>query len=162
MPKKASHWIGVKPEPDKYFGFIYLITNTLTGVKYVGRKFYWVKKRKVGCKSMPTTDRQSPKWKHDCHKESDWKGYMGSSKPLTKDIKAFGKENFTFKIIKQCRSKGTLVYSEVEAIIKSGAMSSLSEEGSDGYEYYNRSCDRIRYKVPPIYHEEEALPETYN
>lgn len=82
---------------------------------------------------------------------------MGSSKYLAKDIAKYGKENFTFKILKNCRSKGTLVYSEIQAIIESGAMVNLLEASDDGYEYYNRSCDRIRFKVPAIYHEEKSL-----
>jgi len=40
---KASHWTGKKPDPENYFGFVYEITNNLTGRKYIGRKFYWSK-----------------------------------------------------------------------------------------------------------------------
>lgn len=154
---KQGHWVGVKAEPDKYYGFIYLITNNKTGLKYIGKKNYWFKKRVAGCKAVGVTDRQDPKWRHKCYKESDWKTYRGSSKHLTKDIKEYGKENFEYCIIKQCRSKGTLSYSEVEAMIKYGVMTELSDKGSDGYAYYNRTVPHIRFKVPKVYHEEETL-----
>ena len=35
------HWVGRKPNPVKYFGFTYLITNLTNGRMYVGKKQYW-------------------------------------------------------------------------------------------------------------------------
>lgn len=159
LPSKG-HWLGVTPSPKDYYGFVYRIKNNINGLLYIGRKVYWVKKRGMkGCKSTPTTDRQSEKWKEECYRESDWRTYTGSSKHLTKDIKKYGKENFTFEILCNCRSKGTLYYREIEAIIKAGAMTKLSKEGEDGYLYYNRHTDRIRFKVHPVYWEEDGLPD---
>ena len=75
------HWEGRKPDPDKYYGFIYLITNLETGKMYVGRKFYhtYKKRKKV--------------------KQSDWANYTGSSKWLNADIKELGITSFEFKIL---------------------------------------------------------------
>ena len=46
------HWIGLKPNPKKYFGFVYLITNLVNGKMYIGKKQYHVyKKRKIARQS---------------------------------------------------------------------------------------------------------------
>lgn len=149
----SGHWVSESEpvDPKKFFGFIYKITNTVTGSLYIGRKNFWIKKGKLkGCKSTPSTDRQSPKWKERCWKESDWRTYKGSSKHLAKEFKKYGAESFKFRILKQCRSRGTLHYSEVEALVKAGAMVIDSK-------YLNRTCPAIRYKVPLIYKEETKL-----
>ena len=105
----SSHWTGRKPDPSKYFGFVYEITNNLTGRKYIGRKVYWTKNtpRKVVVKDMT-----NPGWCPDHWKQSDWKRYISSSKELKDDIYANGMENFTFKILSQWKSSTALRYME--------------------------------------------------
>lgn len=56
------------------FGYIYIITNLISGKKYVGKKKF--------CK--------------------DHEKYMGSSKWLKQDIKELGKDNFKKEIIEYC------------------------------------------------------------
>jgi len=51
------------PDPDKFFGFIYLITNTDTGKMYIGKKQYFFH-RKV--------KRKGYKRRKSYIKESDW------------------------------------------------------------------------------------------
>jgi hypothetical protein len=148
MAKKEDrgHWQGEKPDPLKYFGFIYLITNNINGRQYTGKKQFWVRSSsKKGTKSVSTTDRQSPKWKPQCWGESNWREYMGSSKELSKDIDKYGKDNFTFEILKQCRSRGSLVYSEVEHQVKLGC---LWKKNDDTYQFYNRQIAAIRFRPP--------------
>lgn len=141
------------PDPGKYFGFIYLITNLLTGKLYIGKKQYWMKKSKVvGCKSLSTTDKQSPHWKEKCWGQSDWKTYMGSSKDLTKDIKVLGVRNFTFQIIKQCRSRGTLFYSEVEEQVLRGCLWRQKEDGD--FLFYNKQIAAVKFRPSAYYGEE--------
>jgi len=88
------HWVG-EVDPDVYYGFVYLITNTVTGRKYIGRKFYhtYRKKKRV--------------------KESNWKVYAGSSKTLKEDIERLGKDKFTFEIVCNYKTRGGLVSGEV-------------------------------------------------
>ena len=33
--------------PENAYGYVYLITNNLTGRKYIGKKLFWFKKTKV-------------------------------------------------------------------------------------------------------------------
>ena len=57
------------------YGFVYLITNTLTGRKYIGKKFFYSSKTKV-------VKGKKKKFKVS----SDWKTYYGSSAEVTKDV----------------------------------------------------------------------------
>lgn len=103
-----GHWIlseGVYCSND-FFGFIYEITNAITGKFYIGKKqcLRKIKRKPLKGKTRNRID----------HKESDWKSYVGSSNDLLEDIQKYGKENFTFKILKLCNSKWELSYFEAK------------------------------------------------
>jgi hypothetical protein len=86
------------------FGFIYEITNTITNKKYIGKKQIISKIKRKPLKGK--------KRKRIDFKESDWKIYTGSSNDLNSDIEKYGKQNFTFKILKFCKSKWEMAYFE--------------------------------------------------
>lgn len=87
--------------PEKAFGFIYLITNTIDNKKYLGKKF-------LTKASYKTVNGKRKK----CRKESDWASYYGSSDILKELINQYGKENFNREIICFCENKITLSYCE--------------------------------------------------
>ena len=91
---EKHHWVG-EVDPDTYYGFVYLITNTVSGRKYIGRKFYhtYRKRKRV--------------------RESNWRVYTGSCKPLKEDMKRLGKDKFTFEIICNYKTRGGVVSGEV-------------------------------------------------
>jgi len=96
--------------PEDCVGFVYLITNKLTGRMYIGKKLakfskttYRVEKLKNGKKR-----RKKIRGKID----SDWQTYYGSSPELTKDINSLGPENFSREILYYCRSKAECSYIE--------------------------------------------------
>jgi len=91
---KKHHWTG-EVDPDTYYGFVYLITNTVSGRKYIGRKFYHTYKKRKRVK------------------ESNWRVYAGSSKPLKEDMQRLGKNKFTFEIIYNYKTRGGVVSGEV-------------------------------------------------
>jgi len=153
IKKEATNWCGLKPNSTKFFGFIYLITNKLTGRLYIGKKQYWMKKNIKGCKSV-ITDKQALNWKPECWRESDWRNYKGSSNDLTKDIREFGTDNFQFKIIKHCRSRGSLTYSEIAEQVLSGCLWRILADGVPLY--YNKRIAAVKFK-PPIYTAEAAI-----
>ena len=100
----------VETLPETCVGFVYLITNNLTGRKYIGKKLakfskttYKVVKLKNGKKK-----RKKIKGKID----SDWQTYYGSSPELTKDVVALGVDNFTREILYYCTSKAECSYIE--------------------------------------------------
>ena len=88
------------------FGFIYIITNNVTGRQYIGKKqcVSRIKRKPLKGKKRNRIDQ----------KESDWKTYTGSSNDLNEDIEKLGKENFTFTILEWCGSKWELAYKEIK------------------------------------------------
>ena len=128
MSSPKHHWIGLEPDPDKYYGFLYIITNNVTGKKYIGRKFYHMyKKRKK-------------------FKESNWRTYTGSCKPLNEDIKKLGKANFTFEIFKQYVARGNVVYYECNYQHKFDVLTAKDENGERLW--YNGNIGAIKF-IPP-------------
>jgi hypothetical protein len=102
--------------PEKYFGFIYKITNKETGKFYIGKKVFWNNKKKKLTKKqlseLPPTPGRKPT--HEVIRtESDWKTYWGSNKQLTADIKQYGADKFECWIFKQCLTKKQLTYWEM-------------------------------------------------
>ena len=96
--------------PDDIVGFVYLITNNVSGRKYIGKKLakfskttYKVVKLKNGTKK-----RKKIKSKID----SDWLTYYGSNDELNKDVETLGAENFTREILYLCKSKAECSYIE--------------------------------------------------
>ena len=95
------------------YGFVSLITNTQTGKKYIGKKFFYSSKTKV-LKGKKKKIKVS----------SDWKNYYGSSAEVTKDVLQLGQENFSREIIYLCKSKGECGYLEAKEQFVKGALES--------------------------------------
>lgn len=96
--------------PEDCIGFVYLITNTASGRRYIGKKLakfakttYKVVKLKNGTKK-----RKRIKSKID----SDWQTYYGSNDELNRDVLLLGAEKFTREILYLCKSKAECSYVE--------------------------------------------------
>ena len=100
------------------YGFVYQITNVVSGRKYIGKKFFYSAKTK-----------QVKGKKKRIKVSSDWQTYYGSSAELTKDVLSLGNEKFTREIIHLCLSKGDCGYLEAKEQFVRGALESN--------EYYN-------------------------
>jgi hypothetical protein len=90
--------------PDEYEGFVYLITNTTTGQKYVGKKLAKFKTTKPPLKGKKNKRRGT--------KESDWRDYWGSSDRLNADVAKLGPDKFTREILYLCKGRGEMSYIE--------------------------------------------------
>jgi hypothetical protein len=90
--------------PEGYIGFVYIITNKITGQKYIGKKLAQFKRTKPPLKGK--------KLKRRSVVESDWREYYGSSDRLNADVQSLGPENFTREILYLCKSKAELSYLE--------------------------------------------------
>jgi len=100
----------VKELPEDCVGFVYLITNLVSGRQYIGKKLskfskttYKIIKLKNGSKK-----RKRIKSKID----SDWQTYYGSNDNLNKDVQQLGTESFKREILYYCTSKAECSYIE--------------------------------------------------
>ena len=85
------------------YGFVYIITNSVSNKKYIGKKFFYSTKTK-----------QVNKKKKRVKVSSDWQSYYGSNAELQNDVKTLGEDNFTREIIHLCKSKGVCGYLEAK------------------------------------------------
>jgi len=100
----------VESLPEDCVGFVYLITNKLSGRKYIGKKL--AKFSKTAYKVVKLKNGTKKKKKIRSKIDSDWQDYYGSSPELTKDVVALGAENFSREILYYCRSKPECSYIE--------------------------------------------------
>jgi hypothetical protein len=96
--------------PEDCIGFVYNITNTVTGRQYIGKKL--AKFSKTTYKTVKLKNGTKKKKKIRSKIDSDWQEYYGSSVELSKDIDALGKEKFTREILHYCKSKAETSYVE--------------------------------------------------
>lgn len=98
-----------EPSPE-YVGFIYLITNKVSGRLYIGKKKFWNKSTKYKVVIQKNGIKKRKKIRGLV--ESDWKDYYGSSEELLKDVSFLGKDNFVREILFLCKTESQLTYLE--------------------------------------------------
>jgi len=97
--------------PDGYYGFVYCITNMLTGKFYIGKKaFSYRKKTRLSKKARKTTRKRVKVEQTD----SQWLDYYGSSLDVKADVKSLGKQHFKREILYLCKNKAQLNYYEAK------------------------------------------------
>lgn len=92
--------------PEEYQGFVYMITEKDTDMKYIGKKFFW--KPKI----LPKT--KTRKRRVRTRVESDWREYFGSSKEVQLLVEEKGQDNYTREILRLCKTKGECSYYEMK------------------------------------------------
>ena len=100
----------VEEIPEECVGFVYLITNKISGRKYIGKKLS--KFSKTTYKTVKLKNGKKKRKKIRGKIESDWRDYYGSSPSLKADIDTLGAQNFTREILYFCTSKAELSYIE--------------------------------------------------
>lgn len=100
----------VETLPEDCVGFVYIITNLISGRKYIGKKL--AKFSKTTYKTVKLKNGTKKKKKIRGKIDSDWRTYYGSSPELSKDVTELGTENFKREIIFYCSSKSECSYIE--------------------------------------------------
>ena len=113
--------------PEDCVGFVYNITNTISGRQYIGKKL--AKFSKTTYKTVKLKNGTKKKKKIRSKIESDWQDYYGSNLELNKDVELNGKENFTREILHYCKSKAETSYIE--------AREQFDRKVLESQEYYN-------------------------
>ena len=110
--------------PQDTFGFVYIVTHKPSGISYIGKKslFHNIKKKltKKELEEQTGPGRKSATWV--VVKESDWKTYFGSAKPIMELIKGGKQEEFTREIIQIVNNKKLLTYYECKYLFKYGVL----------------------------------------
>lgn len=89
-----------------HIGFVYILTNKLNGMKYVGKKLL-----KSTRKLPPLKGKKRRRTKVT---ESDWQTYYGSSEETMALVEEHGGEIFKREILHLCHTKGELSYMELK------------------------------------------------
>ena len=96
--------------PEDCVGFVYLITNTISGRRYIGKKLAKFSKTTYKVVKLKNGNKKRKRIKSKV--DSDWQLYYGSNDQLNKDIAELGSDNFTREILFYCRSKAECSYVE--------------------------------------------------
>jgi len=115
-------------------GFVYLITNTVSGRMYVGKKLSKFKTTRYKMHTQKNGKKVRKKIKGAV--SSDWQDYYGSSDQLNRDVETLGKDRFRREILYYCRSKAELNYVE--------AREQFARKVLESDQYYN---GHIRVRV---------------
>ena len=100
-----------------YYGFVYRITNTTTQKSYIGRKYFYQKRKPRGGKRRVTS-------------ESDWKRYYGSSDDLKQDIRSLGRGSFRREILSLHTTLGKVNYEETKQLFLHNVLMEALDDGT--------------------------------
>jgi hypothetical protein len=124
----------VEQLPEDCVGFVYIITNTISGRMYVGKKLARFKTTRYKMHTQKNGKKVRKKIRGAV--ASDWQEYYGSSDQLNRDVELLGRDQFRREILYYCRSKAECNYIE--------AREQFARKVLESAQYYN---GHIRVRV---------------
>ena len=124
----------VEQLPEECVGFVYIITNTVSGRMYVGKKLARFKTTRYKMHTQKNGKKIRKKIRGAV--ASDWQEYYGSSDQLNRDVESIGRDRFQREILYYCRSKAECNYIE--------AREQFTRKVLESHQYYN---GHIRVRV---------------
>jgi hypothetical protein len=118
--------------PVDTYGFIYRVTHKPSGMSYIGKKslHHNVKKKLTKKQLAEQTGRGRKPTTEVVQKESDWKTYYGSAKPILELIKGGRQDEFERTILHLVPNKKLLTYYECKYLFTYGVL-------ENPYDFYN-------------------------
>lgn len=113
--------------PEDCIGFVYMITNLVTGKKYIGKKLAKFSKTTYRVVKLKNGTKKKKRIKSKI--DSDWQTYYGSNDELNKDVTQLGTDKFHREILYYCKSKAECSYIE--------AREQFTRRVLESDEYYN-------------------------
>jgi hypothetical protein len=124
---------------NEFYGFIYLITDTETSRKYIGRKFF----SKAATRVVKGKRRK-------IRKPSDWEDYFGSSDELLTLVEEYGKDRFKREIIRLCKTLGETKYEETKELFLRDVLKARLPTGVFAYINSNIAMKYTRKNIGTI------------
>ncbi len=124
----------VEQLPEDCVGFVYIVTNTVSGRMYVGKKLARFKTTRYKMHTQKNGKKIRKKIRGAV--ASDWQEYYGSSDHLNRDVESLGRDRFRREILYYCRSKAECNYIE--------AREQFARKVLESDQYYN---GHIRVRV---------------
>jgi hypothetical protein len=121
---KGNEITSIENLPQDAFGFIYVTTHIPSNRAYIGKKsLYYNIKRKLTKKELAEqTGRGRKSTTQVIQKESDWKTYFGSAKPVQELLKEGKQDEFKREILKVVDNKKLLTYYECKYLFTMGVL----------------------------------------
>lgn len=115
--------------PEGTYGFIYITVHEPSGKSYLGKKvlYHNVKKKLTKKELAEQTGRGRKPTTTTTQKESDWKTYYGSAKPILELIKQGKQKDFIRKILCTVNNKKLLTYYECKYLFQLGVLENPDE-----------------------------------
>jgi hypothetical protein len=123
------------PNHEEAVGFVYVITNKVTGRFYIGKKSLY-SERKTKISTREKTQTKTRKTFKRVVKESNWMSYYGSCKELLEEIQMTDPSYYHREILEVCYSKKYLGYCEIAHQIKNDVLTNNSYNGNILGKYY--------------------------
>lgn len=140
----GHHWTGREHDPEGSWGFLYKITNRVSGKMYIGRKQYRLWNGPTG--GYKCTDTEGDFFDEDVWKANNWAFYTGSNDEINKEIYWGNIWDFTYEVIAVYKDKLSLHLAEIFEQQGRDVLEALDSNGE--YLYYNRNIGGVEFRAP--------------